>query len=310
MQTQSNFEAALRYAEAGYPVFPCAASQKRPATANGLNDASTDPDKIAAWWNANPTANVAIRTDGLLVLDLDALEDGSPNPWLADQPERLMDLAAGPLSLTPRGGRHYIFKQPAGLDLRNTAGKLAPGVDTRANGGYILAPPSEVGGKRYRWAGEARLDDTARDSLPEPPGWLLYLLAQADKPKREAANSGPIHRNAAPVVALDDTKPGDDFSARASWAEILEPHGWSFDGVHDGAERWTRPGKQDGVSGTAGHCKSDAGRDLFYCFTPNAPPLEAGKTYSKFALFATLNHGGDFGAAAEALEGAGVWAAR
>lgn len=167
-------DAALAYAELGYAVFPCVPNEKRPLTSNGLLDATTDAEQIAGWWERWPDANVAIATNGLLVIDLDVDDQGEPNQWLADQPERLIELAAAPLSLTPRGGKHFIFRQPPGVKCRNTASKLAPHVDTRADGGYILVPPSMAGGRPYRWGGE-RLDCTI-DKLPEPPLWLFTGL--------------------------------------------------------------------------------------------------------------------------------------
>ena len=53
----SLLEAALRYAELGYPVFPCAPGTKRPLTENGFHDAVTDPDQIERWWTERPNAN-------------------------------------------------------------------------------------------------------------------------------------------------------------------------------------------------------------------------------------------------------------
>jgi hypothetical protein len=162
-------ESALTLAELGYAVFPCVPNAKRPLTENGLKAATTSADQIEAWWAAHPTANIGVATAGLLVLDI----DGANNPWLT--PDRAHDLAAGALSLTPSGGRHYIFKQPAGRELRNTASKIAPKIDTRANGGYILVAPSIVDGKPYRWAEGNGLEDSPV-RLSEPPSWLLDML--------------------------------------------------------------------------------------------------------------------------------------
>ena len=64
-------EAARRYAELGYPVFPCVSGDKTPQTAHGYKDASTDPDQIDRWWTQKPSSNIGIPTDGLLVLDID-----------------------------------------------------------------------------------------------------------------------------------------------------------------------------------------------------------------------------------------------
>lgn len=162
--------AALRYAELGYPVFPCTPGAKTPITPHGFKDATTDAERIEAWWTEHPTANIATPTAGLLVVDV----DGAENIWPADL-DRAGDLAGGPLSLTPRGGRHHIFRQPAGRAWSNTVGRLAPRVDTRANGGYIVLPPSRVNGTAYRWAERLELD-TGPDRLPEPPEWIAIQL--------------------------------------------------------------------------------------------------------------------------------------
>lgn len=163
-------DAALRYAELGYAVFPCAPGGKAPITPHGFRDATIDPAQIQAWWAKHPAANVGMPTAGLLVIDV----DGADNPWPED-PAREKDLSRGPVSLTPRGGRHHIFRQPAGRAWGNTAGRIAPKVDTRANGGYIVLPPSVVEGKPYRWAETLELS-VERPGLSEAPGWLASLL--------------------------------------------------------------------------------------------------------------------------------------
>ncbi len=138
---------ALRYASLGYPVFPCVPGGKAPLTRHGCLNATTDAERIRTWWSTRPDANIGMSTEGLLVVDV----DGVDNPW-PDAPEQERDLARAPMSLTPHGGRHYFFRQPEGSDWRNTTGKIAPKVDTRANGGYVLVPPSVVDGAPYRWA--------------------------------------------------------------------------------------------------------------------------------------------------------------
>jgi Bifunctional DNA primase/polymerase, N-terminal/Primase C terminal 1 (PriCT-1)/Protein of unknown function (DUF3987) len=174
MDATSNklLEAALAYAEMGYAVFPCVPGTKTPLTEHGYLDATVDPDQIEKWWTTHPEANVGLSTQGLLVLDI----DGQGNPWLADAPERLLDLARGPMVLTPHGGSHRIFRQPPGKPWRCTESRLAPKVDTRADGGYVVVPPSVLkGDKAYCWAPGLELDG-APESLPEPPGWLVEDL--------------------------------------------------------------------------------------------------------------------------------------
>jgi hypothetical protein len=181
------FDAALRYADLGYRVFPCAPSAKTPLTEHGFHDATTDFDQIDAWWQRWPQANIGLPTEGLVVIDV----DGSDNPWLANRPDRTMELACAPISLTPGGGRHYIFRQLPGGSWRSSAGKLAPKVDVRADGGYIVLPPSILTeGRVYRWA-EGLCLDIPPDRLPEPPRWL------ADELDRLATTSPTLARVAA-----------------------------------------------------------------------------------------------------------------
>ena len=83
----------------------------------------------------------------------------------------------GAVAATPRGGKHYIFRAPAGTNIRCRTGQLAPRVDIRAEGGYILVPPSRVGGKPYQFAPGLELDRPLAE-LPEPPAWLVAELAE------------------------------------------------------------------------------------------------------------------------------------
>lgn len=161
--------AALRYADLGYRVFPCVPGGKAPLTAHGFHDATTDAEQIEHWWTQHPSANIGISAEGLAVIDI----DGEANSWPGD-PERSAELAGASVSLTPRG-RHFLFRRPAGKAWRCTEGRLAPKVDTRTDGGYIVAPPSVVEDWAYRWAPGLDLD-APPDRLPEPPAWLVALL--------------------------------------------------------------------------------------------------------------------------------------
>ncbi|MCP4594521.1 MAG: DUF3987 domain-containing protein [bacterium] len=194
--------AAIRYVELGYPVFPCVSGGKAPLTKHGFKDATTDPAQIEAWWSKHPDANIGMPTAGLLVIDV----DGADNAWPSD-PDKAQDLACGPVSLTPRGGRHHIFRQPKGKEWKNTASRLAPKVDTRANGGYIVVPPSVVDGKPYRWAETLELDD-APEQLPEPPVWVV---AQID-------GSGDLFAGSAPGGngSAHDSPQGEDPAPRGN----------------------------------------------------------------------------------------------
>lgn len=74
---------------------------------------------------------------------------------------------------TGSGGMHLFFAHP-GHAVRNSAGLLAPGLDVRGDGGYIIAPPSQrVSGRRCAWR-------AAPDTLPELPDWFADALRPVD----------------------------------------------------------------------------------------------------------------------------------
>jgi hypothetical protein len=137
--------AALSYAANGYLVFPCKPKNKEPATKNGFYDATTDKETIRRWWSDNPNYNVAIRTgneSNLLVLDID--EGGKQtlkgNGW--NTPTTV-------IAKTGKGFLHY-FKYPGGNI--STKVRLAESIDVKADGGYVLAPPSvHPNGMAYEW---------------------------------------------------------------------------------------------------------------------------------------------------------------
>lgn len=91
--------------------------------------------------------------------------------------------------------------------------------------------------------------------------------------------------------------PGEDFNNRASWAQVLEPHGWREHYRQDAATHWTRPGKPAGTSATT----NVLGTDRLHVFSTAAPPFEADESYHKFAAYTLLNHGGDYTAATRTL---------
>ncbi len=186
---------ALNYAELGYSVFPCVPGRKQPLTPRGFHDATTDAAQIEAWWTQHPSANIAIPTSGLVVIDV----DGPENAWLADRGDRLHDLMLGAVASTPGGGRHFIFRAPVGVHIRCRAGHIAPRVDVRAEGGYILVPPSRVGGKPYQFAPGLELDRPC-EQLPEPPPWLLTQLAEdgPSSPTSPRVAAGAVESNQIP----------------------------------------------------------------------------------------------------------------
>src|SRR6185437_368530 len=170
-ESERMLDQALAYARCGWPVFPCGPGAKEPATRHGFHDASTDPAQLARWWNRCPHANVAIATGapGPDVLDVDQHGPaGNGFPALRRlEAAGLLD-GASAIIATPGGGLHLYFQGS-----RQASGRLRRHhLDFRAAGGYVLAPPSQAGGRRYRLAkraaGCAGLDWSAVTRLLEP----------------------------------------------------------------------------------------------------------------------------------------------
>ena len=152
-QSALPIEVALSLARAGIPVFPCR-PDKKPCTANGFKDATTDPSKVAAFWQANPRAMVGVPTgqaSGLFVVDLDTEKDtGEALGEATLAVLGLSHLLIGPGAKTPSGGRHLYFRADGLAEgLRNTVKLVGPGIDTRGDGGYVIAPGSTAPAGAY-----------------------------------------------------------------------------------------------------------------------------------------------------------------
>ncbi len=249
------------------------------AVSNGLEVLDFDTRDIYVQWSEQ------MRSEGLEVLHT--------------------RLTNGYLEATPNG-MHLLYRY------RDVEGnqKLAqlPGderhrfktvIETRGEGGLVVVAPSHGGvhpsGKPYVLlqgsiptiqtltpAERQALFTIARrfDAVPPPPP---VKLSQISSSKQRLPH--------------ESRRPGDLYNERVSWAEVLEPHGWTLLMSRDGEDYWQRPGKEGpGVSATTNY----QGSDLLYVFSTSTE-FEADRAYSKFAAYAILEHGGDFSAAAKTL---------
>lgn len=154
---RDQLRAALACAARGWAVFPLLPDSKAPAVRGWEQRASTEPDRLTRCWTTG-AFNIGLATgpSGLMVLDLD-MPKGDENPdATGDRDLRSLTAEAGHditdtfTVLTGRGGFHrYHLALAEGGELRNSAGRLAPHIDTRAAGGYVVAPGSVVGGDPY-----------------------------------------------------------------------------------------------------------------------------------------------------------------
>jgi len=213
--------AAIAYATAGFAVLPlhsvtakvctcgdetCPSSGKHPRLWNGLTGASSDPATVGAWWQRWPYANIGLRTgDGRVVLDVDTAKGGAGT--LAELERQHGKLPKTAEVLTGGGGRHIWFSH-GGSEVRNSAGRLGPGLDVRADGGYVVAPPSRhATGRRYLWT------RPLERGIAAVPAWLVEDAT--------ARRNGP----AAPVA--DEIPQGERNGALASLAGSMRRRGRS-----------------------------------------------------------------------------------
>lgn len=191
-KSTTNCTRALALAALGWPVFPCHTPLfgapgtapkcscgkpdckhigKHPRTPHGLLDASIDPAVIAAWWGEWPTANVAVRTgpDSAVALDIDPRNGGDATLGALEAKHGALPTTVS--AMTGGGGRHILFSHPG---MRIKSRTLAPGIDIKADGGYIVVDPSvHVSSGRYAWSispGEV--------PLAPMPAWLLHLAME------------------------------------------------------------------------------------------------------------------------------------
>lgn len=163
-------EHAIKIATKGLRVFPCVERGKEPAIHANLKNASIDPNIIGIWWHSR-NFNIAIATgeeSGVWVLDIDGDE--------GETTLRRLEAEHGSLPNTVEAitgkGRHLYWRWPSGTTIRNRqVNPNMPGIDVRANGGYVLVPPSiHPSGRAYAWSVDSR------DSFEDAPQWLLDLI--------------------------------------------------------------------------------------------------------------------------------------
>ena len=186
LEVTSKLQLALALAAQGYRVFPVLENDKTPAVYKWQERASFDPAKVTAMWTTHdPVNNVTrernfnvglatgrTREGWLCVLDVDVkngargreslktLDMMAPAPWLDTKRVR-----------TWSGGEHFYFE--SGGPLANSASKIAPGLDTRGEGGFVVAAGSVVSGEPYSDLG---------GHTAEIPDWLSFQIG-APRPK-------------------------------------------------------------------------------------------------------------------------------
>lgn len=291
---------ASRLAAQGFKVFPVKAGGKAPANRNGFKTASSDPgdwhDETGQWWTGNHAGdNVGIATglyrDGrcLVVIDLDRHDGGADGVegWLAKAADHEDFITL--MVETPNQGGHIYFW--CSRELSSGAGPV-PGIDIKANGGYVLGPCSALATGEYGVVLDAPISPM--------PGWVMDWIESS----REGPTETKAPRPAATPRQMSTPRTGntstDEWAARTDWADLLVPDGWTLHRIDGSGERhWTRPGKdpRDGTSATTGF----TAKDTMKVFSTSHGTLTTIGTHSKLGYLTATKFGGDYKAAAASL---------
>lgn len=178
---------ALGYAQRGWPVFVLSSSKvpvkncgrcdpdaagyiehDREAceclTCHGFYAATTDAERLTEMARRHPRGCLGVRTgaeSGLAVIDVDVETDHPSDPGLRSLAEldRQNLLPGTVMGITGSGGLHLLYGHPGGY-LMSGAHKYGHKLDSKADGGYIVVPPSihPRTGIAYRWSGDGRFD--------------------------------------------------------------------------------------------------------------------------------------------------------
>lgn len=189
---------ALELVTKGFASFPLAPRSKVPAIKGGRGclDATLRSSQIETWWDEYPEANIGIATGAasgnLLVIDLDGPE--GLTSWSALEREH----GETPTLMAVTGtGLHVYFRSK---HCKNSAKKIAKGIDTRGDGGYVMAPGSiHPNGMEYVWMNDVEIADA--------PAWLDALMKPAPAPPSAIV---PFHPELGSAYA------------DASWEAIIE----------------------------------------------------------------------------------------
>lgn len=295
-------DAAYRYINARFLVLPADSRRKHPTLATYKQYRHKPPtEKQNATWFSSADA-ICILTGAvsgsLEVLDFDQAGRAF-NAWcdlVEEHDPRLLQRLV--VQKSQSGGRHVFFRNellaPNSEVLART---LTPEIDgktvlieTLGEGSLVMCDPSPG----YVVL-QGKLTSLPVMSIDERAILVdaACSLDEVKATKRDAPTT---------KTTSDGTQPGDDFSERGDVAAILTKHGWRL--ILDGNnQQWCRPGKTTGCSATL----KDG---VFYVFSSNAAPFEANQSYSPFAVYALLEHGGDFSAATRQLASEGYGKAK
>ncbi len=282
-QSSLLYEIACEYVNLGFSVVPTDPVTKAPVVPwKDYQTRLPTQEELVSWFITKGFQGIGIVcgaiSGGLEILDFD-LKAELYQPWC----ELVEDAAPGliakfPVGKTQNNGRHLIFRCPdiktpgnAKLAQRKVGDDIKTLIETRGEGGQFLATPT---------AGYDLLQGdftTVPVITPEERQILIDAALALNEYVCPKQTEGAGHRR-----PKGTERPGDAFNERGDVAALLEKHGWTQVREIGMYQHWRRPGKTRGQSASLVEGK------IFYVFSQNASPFEAGNAYSPFAVYALL----------------------
>lgn len=321
---------ARSWQQAGVSVVPILTNQtKRPAVRWADYQVQVPSlGQVDEWWgNGNPygLAIVCGKVSGnleMLELEGRSCDAGS----LTEIQNRVDELGIGHVwdllngsngysELSPSGGLHLLYRitdhdVPGNTKVASNEDNIVL-AETRGEGGYVIVAPTpgscHPSGEAWAlingdygilpvisWEDRCLVHEAIRLALHTAPD-----APALHPPTTDRLNLPAVFPLAPTGLSTAGLSPGDHFEATTTWADILEPHGWTLESRRGPECKWTRPGKnrREGASATTGHASD---RDRLFVFSTSTV-FVAEQSYTKFAAYALLNFNGDFSVAAADL---------
>lgn len=205
--------------------------------------------------------------------------------------------------MTPTLGTHLYYRHQGEATGNQKLAMSADGketlIETRGEGGYVVAPGSPIGvhsaGERYIPLGAMRVPLLTAD---ERQSLLAYAKSFDKRPAPPPAVLQPQRLVNTNTTATAGEAPGAVFNRVATWAQVLTPHGWQLAReLHGGRQLWRRPAAR--TSNWDATTNRD-GTDRLWVFSTSTV-FDTGRYYDKFAAYTVLNFGGNFADAARQL---------
>ncbi len=311
--------AALEYNDAGFATLPVK-NNKRPDIDAWSCFQKTKPSKsvIRGWFNGSKprTTGLAIisgKVSGNIeVIDVDCKYDltGSlMEDFCVLVKEHLPDLFPKlVIAKTVNKGFHILIRvpteaiegnqklasRPATSDEDPSGDKLKTLVETKGEGGYFVAAPTDG----YEWT-QGTVGNIPLITASERET-LITIAKSFDK---TPVKNAPGEKTASSKATSDGLTPFDDYNARADVPALLEKHGWTHVYQRGESIHYKRPGTTDSITSANFH----TGLRIFYVFSTSTE-FEAARGFNPVQVYTHLEHGGDYSAASKALYAAGYGA--